>query len=112
MIGQTNPLRSAKLGTDRKIERNTLAKDARAHCQQFFRWYNHDHPHGGIGWMAPAAVHDGTAVALTAQRAMTLDAAFAAHPLRFKERGPKPPVLPTAAWSTHRKMTLHRPHAH
>ena len=24
-----------------------------------------DHRHGGIGWMAPAAVHDGTAVALT-----------------------------------------------
>jgi putative transposase len=73
-------------------------EDARAHCQQFFRWYNHDHRHGGIGWMAPATVHDGTAVALTAQRAITLDAAFAAHPLRFKGRGPKPPMLPTAAW--------------
>ncbi len=48
--------------------------------------------------MAPAAVHDGTAVALTAQRAVTLDAAFAAHPIRFKGRAPKPPVLPTAAW--------------
>jgi putative transposase len=73
-------------------------EDARAHCQQFFRWYNHDHRHGGIGWMAPAAVHDGTAAALTAQRAVTLDAAFAAHPIRFKGRAPKPPVLPTAAW--------------
>ena len=48
--------------------------------------------------MAPAAVHDGTAVALTAQRAVTLDAAFAAHPMRFKGRSPNPPVLPTAAW--------------
>ena len=73
-------------------------EDARAHCQQFFRWYNHEHRHGGIGLMAPAAVHDGTAVALTAQRAVTLDAAFAAHPIRFKGRAPKPPVLPTAAW--------------
>jgi putative transposase len=73
-------------------------EDARAHCQQFFRWYNHDHRHSGIGWMAPAAVHDGTAAALTAQRAVTLDAAFAAHPIRFKGCTPKPPVLPTAAW--------------
>jgi len=73
-------------------------EDARVHCQQFFRWYNHEHRHGGIGWMAPAAVHDGTAAALTAQRAVTLDAAYTAHPSRFKGRTPKPPVLPTAAW--------------
>jgi putative transposase len=73
-------------------------EDARAHCQQFFRWYNHDRRHSGIGWMAPAAVHDGTAAALTAQRAVTLDAAFAAHPSRFKGCTPKPPVLTTAAW--------------
>ena len=47
---------------------------------------------------SPAAVHDGTAAALTAQRAVTLDAAYAAHPIRFKRRAPKPPTLPTAAW--------------
>jgi putative transposase len=35
-------------------------EDARAHCQHFFHWYNHEHRHGGIGLMAPAAVHDGT----------------------------------------------------
>ena len=48
--------------------------------------------------MAPAAVHDGTAATMTEQRAITLDAAFAAHPIRFKSVAPKPPVLPTAAW--------------
>jgi putative transposase len=48
--------------------------------------------------MAPAAVHDGTAAALTEQRAITLDAAFTAHPMRFKGVAPKPPALPTAAW--------------
>jgi putative transposase len=73
-------------------------EDARVHCRQFFRWYNHEHRHVGIGLMAPAAVHDGTAAALTAQRAITLDAAYAAHPIRFKGRAPKPPTLPTAAW--------------
>ena len=73
-------------------------EDARAHCQQFFRWYNHEHRHSGIGLMAPAVVHNGTAAALTVQRAVTLDAAFAAHPIRFKGVAPKPPALPTAAW--------------
>jgi putative transposase len=47
---------------------------------------------------APAAVHDGTAVVLTKKRVITLDAAFAAHPIRFKGVAPKPPALPTAAW--------------
>ena len=46
---------------------------------------------------APAAVHDGTAVVLTKKRVITLDAAFAAHPIRFKGVAPKPPALPTAA---------------
>ncbi len=36
--------------------------------------------------------------ALTRRRAITLDAAFAAHPIRFKGLSPKPPELPTAAW--------------
>jgi len=73
-------------------------EDARAHCQRFFRWYNHEHRHGGIGLMAPASVHEGTAAAMNVQRAITLDAAFAAHPIRFKGIAPKPPALPTAAW--------------
>jgi len=73
-------------------------EDARAHCQRFFHWYNHEHRHSSIGLMAPATVHDGTAGALTQQRAITLDGAFASHPIRFKCVAPKPPALPTAAW--------------
>ncbi len=73
-------------------------QDARAHCQQFFHWYNHEHRHGGIGLMAPAAVHDGTAAALTEKRARTLETAFVSHPIRFKGIAPKPPALPIAAW--------------
>jgi len=57
-----------------------------------------DARHGGIGLMTPAAVHDGTATAMTRKRAVTLDAAFVAHPIRFKGVSPKPPALPTAAW--------------
>ncbi len=46
----------------------------------------------------PEAVHYGTAVALTQRRADTLDAAFAANPIRFKGLASNPPELPPAAW--------------
>ena len=73
-------------------------EDARAHCQQFFTWYNTVHRHSGIAFMTPESVHYGRATALTQQRAVTLDTAFAANPNRFKHVAPCPPVLPTAAW--------------
>ncbi|HXQ64715.1 MAG TPA: DDE-type integrase/transposase/recombinase [Steroidobacteraceae bacterium] len=73
-------------------------EDARLHCQAFFHWYNTEHRHSGIGLMSPDVVHYGRAVALTAQRTVTLDAAFAAHPARFKGVAPRPPNLPTAVW--------------
>jgi putative transposase len=79
-------------------ERFGSIEDARAHCQQFFQWYNTVHRHSGIALMTPEAVHYGTAVELTERRAVTLDAAFAANPIRFKGLAPKPPQLPTAAW--------------
>ena len=71
--------------------------DARAFCVAFFAYYNHEHRHGGIGLHTPASVHYGTAVEIRAQRAATLDAAYAANPTRFT-RHPQPPKLPTIAW--------------
>ncbi|MDP9393768.1 MAG: transposase, partial [Actinomycetota bacterium] len=71
--------------------------DARAFCEQFFTHYNHEHRHSGIGLHTPASVHHGTASEVRAQRAATLDAAYAAHPHRF-HRPSVPPRLPTAAW--------------
>ncbi len=79
-------------------ERFGCIEDARAHCQLFFSWYNNHHRHSGIGYMTPDAVHHGQANAIFQQRADTLDAAFAAHPKRFKGKCPQPPRLPTAAW--------------
>ena len=73
-------------------------EDARAHCQQFFAWYNGEHRHSGIGFMTPEAVHYGQAKALLRQRAETLNAAFQANPKRFKGNAPQPPKLPVAAW--------------
>ncbi len=56
------------------------------------------HRHSGIGLLTPANVHAGRAPEITAARAVTLDAAYAAHPERFVRRPPTPPVVPTAAW--------------
>ncbi|MGI8938470.1 MAG: hypothetical protein ACR2JF_09720, partial [Iamia sp.] len=58
----------------------------------------HEHRHSGIGLHTPASVHYGTATQIQADRAATLDAAYAANPDRFRGRPPTPPKLPTTAW--------------
>ena len=73
-------------------------EDARAFCVGFFLWYNTVHRHSGIGLLTPADVHAGRAPEITAARAVTLDAAYAAHPERFVHRPPTPPVVPGAVW--------------
>ena len=73
-------------------------EDARAFCAVFFDHYNHMHRHAGIGLHTPASVHYSTVREVRAQRAATLDAAYAANPARFRHRRPKPPKLPTVAW--------------
>jgi putative transposase len=72
--------------------------DARSFCVAFFDHYNHVHRHAGIGLHTPASVHYGTAGEIRAQRAVTLHAAYAANPARFRHRRPQPPKLPTVAW--------------
>ena len=70
----------------------------RMHCADFFRWYNDEHRHSGIGMLTPNDVHYGLAELRHANRALVLQAAYAAHPERFVRRAPTPPALPTAAW--------------
>jgi len=71
---------------------------ARAHCRQFFCWYNGEHRHSGIGLMTPSAFHHGQAQQLYDQRAVVLAEAYARNPERFVRTPPVPPELPTAAW--------------
>jgi putative transposase len=73
-------------------------QDAHAFCGRFFRWYNHEHRHSGIGFHTPADVHYGRAELVRARRAEVLSAAYAEHPERFVRTPPKPPALPTAVW--------------
>ena len=73
-------------------------EEARAFCQDFFRCYNTEHRHSGIGLLPPEVVHYGRAQAAYDARAQVLAAAHAAHPERFVNKRPQPPALPTAAW--------------
>jgi putative transposase len=73
-------------------------EDARAFCRRFFRWYNDQHRHSGIGFHTPAAVHFGRAENIQIERACVLQTAYAAHPERFVCKIPVPPPLPGAAW--------------
>jgi putative transposase len=79
-------------------ERFGSLQHARAFAHDFFEAYNHHHRHSGIGYHTPASVHFGTAAAVRAERALVLDAAYAAHPDRFVNGAPTPPDLPGPAW--------------
>jgi transposase InsO family protein len=78
--------------------RFTSIEHARAHCQEFFRWYNHEHRHGGLGLHTAADIHHGHATSIQAERAHVLAAAYHAHPERFVSKAPAPPDLPCASW--------------
>jgi putative transposase len=89
-------------------ERFGCIEDARSFCQAFFLWYNTAHFHSGIGYMTPHSVHFGLAEAMRITRQVTLDAAFLAHPNRFKGNAPQSHPLPTAVWINPPPMeTLH-----
>lgn len=79
-------------------ERFGAIEHARAHCVDFFPWYNDEHHHAGLGLLTPRDVHLGNAAARTAERAVVLASAYAAHPERFPRGLPSPPRPPTAAW--------------
>ena len=73
-------------------------EQAIALCTELLDWYNNDHHHVGLGLHTPHDVHHGTAVAKQRERALVLQAAFAAHPERFPQGCPAPPALPTKVW--------------
>ncbi|MGC9985802.1 MAG: DDE-type integrase/transposase/recombinase, partial [Polyangia bacterium] len=68
---------------------------ARAHCRDFFPWYNTEHHHSGIGFFTPHDVHYGLA---EGKRMAVLEAAYRAHPERFPHGLPALPSLPHAVW--------------
>ena len=65
---------------------------ARAFCQRFFPWYNHEHRHTGLGLHTAADVHYGRAQAVQAARG-----GRARRRLRRPSRTVRPPAAATAA---------------
>jgi putative transposase len=78
-------------------KRFTSLAHARTFADEFFDHYNHHHRHSGIGLHTPADVHYGHADTIRAQRQLVLDAAYTAHPERFRQP-PHAPRIPEAAW--------------
>ena len=101
-VSNDNPYSEAQFKTLKYCpafpERFGCIQDARAFCEAFFAYYNHEHRHSGIGYHTPASVHYGTAEEVRAQRAETLDAAYAANPIRFRHRARATRSCPTIAW--------------
>jgi len=73
-------------------------QDSRAFSQRFFRWYNTEHRHSGLGLLTPAMVHYGQAENILRQRQEVLDVAYQRHPERFARSAPQPPTLPNEVW--------------
>jgi putative transposase len=73
-------------------------EDARAHCADFFGWYNNEHRHGGLGLVTPHDVHYGLAAARLEARNAILSAAFATRPERFPAGAPSAGAVPAEVW--------------
>ena len=85
--------------------------DARLWARPFFRWYNWEHHHTGLGLMTPAAIHCGQAAQLWTDRQRVLQLAYVTHPERFVKGLPQPPALPTEVWINPPKAEAARPQA-
>jgi putative transposase len=79
-------------------ERFGCLADARSWAGEFFRWYNYDHHHTGIGLLTPADVHFGRAHKVLDQRQQVLYAAYQKNPERFVKGVSIPAQLPSAVW--------------
>lgn len=79
-------------------ERFGCIQDARSFCGPFFRWYNFEHYHSGLGLLTPADVHRGRAAQRVQERAAVLEAAHRVHPERFVRGLPLPPPQPAEVW--------------
>ena len=86
-------------------ERFGSIEHGRAHCGDFFAWYNDEHRHGGLGLLTPHDVHHGHAAARLEARGAVLAAAFATRPERFPGGAPSPGVVPAEDWINKPKHT-------
>jgi putative transposase len=86
-----------RLSTSWFFRHASAPSKTRAHGTGFFRWYNTEHRHSGLGLHTPPDVHFGLTVVKRTARALVLTAAYAATLERFVNCPPTPALLPTAA---------------
>jgi putative transposase len=73
-------------------------EDGRTFARGFFDWYNHEHHHSALAWLAPATVHQGGGPEALRRRHQILLAAYQEHPERFVKGPPRLAQLPEAVW--------------
>jgi len=73
-------------------------EDGISFCRSFFKWYNDEHYHTGIGLLTPAVLHYGEAPRVIDARKQVLSSAYAKHPERFVRGCSKPQAIPSAVW--------------
>jgi hypothetical protein len=102
-VSNDNPFSEAQFKTLKYCpqfpERFGSIEDGRAFAQMFFRWYNEEHCHSGLGLLTPAVVHFDQAARVRDHRRDVLAGAYAKHPERFVKGRPQPADLPTAVWT-------------
>ena len=108
-VSNDNPFSEAQFKTLKYCpqfpERFGSIEDGRAFGQVFFRWYNEEHHHSGLGFLTPVVVHFDHAARVRDQRCQVLNAAYAAHPERFVKGCPQPADLPSSVWINPPKKT-------
>ncbi len=73
-------------------------EDARAHCADFFQWYNDEHHHSGLALFTPGDVHYQRVADRIIERQAALDAAYWAHPERFPRGRPTAAMPASEVW--------------
>jgi putative transposase len=73
-------------------------EDARAHCVDYFAWYNDEHHHSRLAMLTPADVHFNRIDACVKARQAVMDGAFQTHPERFPHGRPVVARPPSKVW--------------
>jgi putative transposase len=101
-VSNDNPFSEAQFKTLKYMpnfpERFGCKEDANFFCKSFFKWYNQEHKHSGIGYYSPEDLHYGRAKELQRIRNETLAEAYKKNPERFVRKPPSAPRLPTEVW--------------
>jgi putative transposase len=83
-----------------------------AHAREVFRsvftWYNNQHHHSGLVYLAPSVVHHGRADQVLDRRHRARIVAYLAHPDRFVNGPPQRETLPPAVWINPPEKTTHQ----